>query len=187
MKLYQLINDHAILIKLSWWRALFFAIFFSLSLFSSIEYTLHSHPYKVKAKCSHTKKKNLFYWKCHKLYNNVNGKNNQWGKKGTLKPINENLINYTKERFSIPGDNYLIRSFRHFYEHGYNFVLSSKHVNPIFIKKRGEMCVLHWPSLTYYIVQQYRKSALIVAKFLHSRNAIEYNKYQVTNVIIYIK
>lgn len=40
------------------------------------------------------------------------------------KPINENPINYTKERFSIPGDNYLIRSFRHFYEHGYNFVLS---------------------------------------------------------------
>lgn len=64
------------------------------------------------------------------------------GKKGTLKPINENLINYTKERFSIPGDNYLIRSFRHFYEHGYNFVLSSKHVNPIFIKKKGEnVCV----------------------------------------------
>lgn len=186
MKLYQLINDHAILIKLSWWRTLFFAIFFSLSLFSSIEYTLHSHLYKVKAKYSHTKK-NLFYWKCHKLYNNVNGKNNQWGKKGTLKPINENLINYTKERFSIPGDNYLIRSFRHFYEHGYNFVLSSKHVNPIFIKKRGKMCVLHWPSLTYYIVQQYRKSALIAAKFLRSRNAIEYNKYQVTNVIIYIK
>lgn len=186
MKLYQLINDHAILIKLSWWRTLFFAIFFSLSLFSSIEYTLHSHPYKVKAKCSHTKK-NLFYWKCHKPYNNVNGRNNQWGKKGTLKPINENLINYTKERFSIPGDNYLIRSFRHFYEHGYNFVLSSKHVNPIFIKKRGKMCVLHWPSLMYYIVQQYRKSALIAAKFLRSRNAIEYNKYQVTNVIIYIK
>lgn len=152
MKLYQLINDHAILIKLSWWRALFFAIFFSLSLFSSIEYTLHSHPYKVKAKCSHTKKKNLFYWKCHKLYNNVNGKNNQWGKKGTLKPINENLINYTKERFSIPGDNYLIRSFRHFYEHGYNFVLSSKHVNPIFIKKGGKCvcCIgLHWRITLY--------------------------------------
>lgn len=69
------------------------------------------------------------------------------GKKGTLKPINENLINYTKERFSIPGDNYLIRSFRHFYEHGYNFVLSSKHVNPIFIKKGGKCvcCIgLHW-------------------------------------------
>lgn len=101
------------------------------------------------------------------------------GKKGTLKPINENLINYTKERFSIPGDNYLIRSFRHFYEHGYNFVLSSKHVNPIFIKKGGKCvcCIgLHWR--TYYIVKQYRKSALIAAKFLCSRNAIEYNKYQ---------
>lgn len=186
MKLYQLINDHAILIKLSWWRTLFFATFFSLSLFIHRIYTSFP-PIQGQSKMFAYQKKNLFYWKCHKLYNNVNGKNNQWGKKGTLKPINENLINYTKERFSIPGDNYLIRSFRHFYEHGYNFVLSSKHVNPIFIKKRGKMCVLHWPSLTYYIVQQYRKSALIAAKFLCSRNAIEYNKYQVTNVIIYIK
>lgn len=59
------------------------------------------------------------------------------------KPINENPINYTKERFSIPGDNYLIRSFRHFYEHGYNYVLViSKHVNPILFKNGGNVCVV---------------------------------------------
>lgn len=130
---------------------IFCDFFLSLSLFIHRIYTSFP-PIQVKAKCSHTKKNPSFYWKCHKLYNNVNGKNNQWGKKGTLKPINENLINYTKERFSIPGDNYLIRSFRHFYEHGYNFVLSSKHVNPIFIKKGGKCvcCIgLHWRITLY--------------------------------------
>lgn len=79
------------------------------------------------------------------------------GKKGILKFINENFINYIKECFFILGDNYLIRSFWYFYEYGYNFVLLLKYVNFIFIKKGGKcVCCIgfYWRIILYNNIEK---------------------------------